>query len=135
MYQDTAYVDPDAQSLVHYKRGYFFEFFCDPVFTRAVCGEHTLKGLRGTYVDAEDGRLEGRAVAHGAADSVMEWDVDPPAGGEAEIRLFMAAGRSLPGADEVRNYVRTGGTGGSFKSRRSSGNRGWRDACHGRRKD
>ncbi len=111
MYQDTAYVDPDAQSLVHYKRGYFFEFFSDPVFTRAVCGEHTLKGLRGTYVDAEDGRLEGRAVAHGAADSVMEWDVDPPAGGEAEIRLFMAAGRSLPGAHEVRNNVRTGGTG------------------------
>jgi GH15 family glucan-1,4-alpha-glucosidase len=71
MYQDTAYVDPERHSLVHFKRGYFFEFFSEPAFTNAVCGEHTLKGLQGTYIDAEDGRLEGRPVAHGAADSVM----------------------------------------------------------------
>jgi oligosaccharide amylase len=109
MYQDTAYVDPQVPSLVHYKRGYYFEFFSDPPFTHAACGEHTLKGLQGTYVDAEDGRLEGRTVAHGAADSVMEWDVEPPAGGEAELRIFLAAARSLPGAHEVRDYVLLGG--------------------------
>jgi len=109
MYQDTAYVDPVTPSLVHYKRGYYFEFFSDPSFTHAVCGEHTLKGLQGTYVDAEDGRLEGRTVAHGAADSAMEWDVEPPSGGEAELRIFLAAGRSLPGVHEVRDYVRHGG--------------------------
>ncbi len=110
MYQDTAYVDPETPSLVHYKRGYYFEFFADPPFTHAVCGEHTLKGLQGTYVDAEDGRLEGRPVAHGAADSVMQWDLDPPAAGEVELRLFLAASRSLPGVHEVRDYVRHGGT-------------------------
>jgi oligosaccharide amylase len=109
MYQDTAYVDAESRSLVHYKRGYFFEFFSDPAFSRAVCGEHTLKGLRGTYVDAEDGRLEGRPVAHGAADSVIEWDLDPTADHDLEVRLFMAAGRSLPGVHEVRDYVRDGG--------------------------
>ena len=110
MYQDTAYVDPDVPSLVHYKRGYYFEFFADPPFTHAACGEHTLKGLKGTYVDAEDGRLEGRSVAHGAADSVMEWDVEPPPDGEAELRLFLAAARTLPAVHEIRNYVRQGGT-------------------------
>ncbi len=135
MYQDTAYVDPDAQSLVHYKRGYFFEFFSDPVFTRAVCGEHTLKGLRGTYVDAEDGRLEGRAVAHGAADSVMEWDVDPrpvarPRSGCSWRRAGPSPASTRSGTTSAREVPA-----GSFKSRRSSGNRGWRDACHGRRKD
>ena len=109
MYQDTAYVDPVAPSLVHYKRGYYFEFFSDPVVTQAVCGEHTVKGLRGTYVDAEDGRLEGRTVAHGAADSAMQWDLEPPEGGEAELRVFLAAARSLPGVHEVRDYVRRGG--------------------------
>ena len=36
MYQDTAYVDPGVPSLVHYKRGYYFEFFAEPSFTRAV---------------------------------------------------------------------------------------------------
>jgi oligosaccharide amylase len=110
MYQDTAYVDPGVPSLVHYKRGYFFEFFADPAFTHAACGEHTLKGLQGTYVDAEDGRLEGRSVAHGAADSVMEWDLEPPSGGEAEVRVFLAAAQSLPAVHEVREYVRRGGT-------------------------
>jgi len=109
MYQDTAYVDPGVPSLVHYKRGYYFEFFAEPSFTRAVCGEHTLKGLQGTYVDAEDGRLEGRTVAHGAADSVMQWDVEPPAGGAVELKIFLAAARTLEGAHEVRDYVRHGG--------------------------
>jgi glucoamylase len=109
MYQDTAYVDPSVPSLVHYKRGYFFEFFSDPPYQRAVCGEHTLKGLRGTYVDAEDGRLEGRAVAHGAADSVMQWDVEARPDQDTELRLFMAVGRSLPAVHQVRDYVRNGG--------------------------
>ena len=111
MYQDTAYVDPTVPSLVHYKRGYFFEFFSDPGYSRAVCGEHTLKGLRGTYVDAEDGHLEGRQVAHGAADSVMEWDVDARPDSDVQIQLFMVAGRSLPAIHEVRDYVRKGGYG------------------------
>ena len=109
MYQDTAYVDPATPSLVHYKRGYFFEFFSEPSFTRAVCGEHTLRGLRGTYVDAEDGRLEGGMVAHGAADSVMEWDLEAGADRETVVRLFLAAGRSLPAVHRVRDYVRQGG--------------------------
>ena len=110
MYQDTAFVDAAVPSLVHYKRGYFFEFFADPHYTRAVCGEHTLKGLQGTYVDAEDGRLEGRSVAHGAADSVMEWDIEAGPDREVEIRLFLAAGRSLPAVHQVRDYVRDGGS-------------------------
>ncbi|MGA7477288.1 MAG: glycoside hydrolase family 15 protein [Thermoplasmata archaeon] len=110
MYQDTAFVDASIPSLVHYKRGYFFEFFADPPYTRAVCGEHTLKGLQGTYVDAEDGRLEGRSVAHGAADSVMEWDFEAGPDREVEIRLFLAAGRSLPAVHQVRDYVRNGGS-------------------------
>ena len=110
MYQDTAYVDPSVHTLMHYKRGYFFEFFSDPPFSRAVCGEHTLKGLRGTYVDAEDGRLEGRPVAHGAADSVMEWDLEALSDRDSELRLFMAAGRSFPAVHQVRDYVRNGGS-------------------------
>jgi oligosaccharide amylase len=110
MYQDTAFVDASVPSLVHYKRGYFFEFFADPPCSRAVCGEHTLKGLQGTYVDAEDGRLEGRSVAHGAADSVMEWDFDAVPERDVEIRLFLAAGRSLPAVHQVREYVRNGGS-------------------------
>ncbi len=109
MYQDTAFVDVESESLVHYKRGFFFEFFSSPSFTRAVCGEHSLRGLRGSYVDAEDGRLEGGLIAHGAADSVMEWDLEPDGEAGTDVTLLLAAGRSLPGVHQIRDYVREGG--------------------------
>ena len=109
MYQDTAYVDPEARSLVHYKRGYYFEFFSEPDFTRAACGEHTLKGLKGTYVDAEDGLLEGRAIAHGAADSALQWDLDAVPDEDRTLRLFLAVGRSNESIHQTRDYVRAGG--------------------------
>ncbi|MFZ1024546.1 MAG: glycoside hydrolase family 15 protein [Thermoplasmata archaeon] len=111
MYQDTAYYDAAAQSLVHYKRGYYFEFFSDPPFNRAVCGEHTLKGLKGTYVDAEDGILEGREIAHGAADSVIEWDLQPESSDFTTLRLFVAIAQSLHAVHDMRDYVRKGGSG------------------------
>ncbi|HTT35802.1 MAG TPA: glycoside hydrolase family 15 protein [Thermoplasmata archaeon] len=109
MYQETAYVDTVREALIHYKRGFHFAFFSDPVFSHAVCGEHTLKGLQGTYVDAEDGRLDGRSVAHGAADSVIEWDLALAATEETTVRLFTALGTSRSAVHQVRDYVRTGG--------------------------
>ena len=109
MYQDTAYVDPSIGSLIHYKRGFYFEFFSDPPFTDAVCGEHTLKGLQGTYVDAEDGRLDGRKIAHGAADSVVQWDLDAGPDRETLLRSFVAIGTSAEGVHKIRDYVRNGG--------------------------
>ena len=109
MYQETAYVDPSSRSLVHYKRGYYFEFFSEPHFDRAACGEHTLKGLQGTYVDAEDGLLEGRTIAHGAADSALQWDVEARPDRDNVVRLFVALGQSNPAIHQLREYVREGG--------------------------
>jgi len=109
MYQDTAYVDGPVSALVHYKRGFYFEFFGDPAFGDAVCGEHTLKGLQGTYVDAEDGRLEGRRVAHGAADSVMQWDLEVGPSRPTTLRVFSAIGTSAEAVHRIRDYVRNGG--------------------------
>lgn len=111
MYQETAYVDPESSSVLHYKRGFYFEFFSDPTFTRAVCGEHTLKGLQGTYVDAEDGVLEGRQIAHGAADSAMQWDLNVRPDADSVVRLFVAIGGSADATHRIRDYVRNGGAG------------------------
>ncbi len=108
MYQDTAYLDPDRQVLVHYKRGFYFDFFSYPNFVKAVCGEHTVKGLKGTYVDAEDGVLSGRTISHGAADSVIQWDLSVRPERESSVRLFVAIGDSLDAAHRVRDYVRSG---------------------------
>ena len=109
LYQETAYVDPAAQALVHYKRRFYFEFFSDPPFDHAVCGEHTLKGLQGTYVDAEDGVLDGRAIAHGAADSVIEWDLEVVPGAPKRLRILLAIGASREAVRQVHEYVRAGG--------------------------
>ncbi len=110
MYQETAYVDPAASALVHYKRNFYFEFFSDPPFDQAVCGEHTLKGLKGTYVDAEDGVLAGRQIAHGAADSVLQWNVTAGPQTPVRIWIFLAMGRSREATRQVHDYVRAGGS-------------------------
>ena len=111
VYQDTAYVDADGRSVVHYKRGYYFRFLSDPQFSRAVCGQHTLHGLKGTYVDAEDGQLEGRLISHGAADSAMQWDLNLTAGAEAVVRLFVAIGLGLSATQRLASEVRSGDPG------------------------
>jgi oligosaccharide amylase len=105
LYQETAYCDPDYQSVVHYKRSFYFEFYGIPTFNRAVCGEHTLKGLKGTYVDAEDGVLDGRDISHGAADSVMQFDVTVRPGEERVVRIFVGMGDSPEGIHQLHQYV------------------------------
>jgi oligosaccharide amylase len=109
MYQDTAFVDWSLHSLVHFKRGFYFEFFSDPPFTRAACGEHSLKGLQGTYVDAEDGLLEGSLVAHGSPDSALQWDLEATPGAGTVLRFFVAAGTTLSDTGRLRELVRHGG--------------------------
>jgi glucoamylase len=110
MYQETAYVDPSASALIHYKRSFYFEFFSDPPFDQAVCGEHTLKGLQGTYVDAEDGVLSGRQIAHGAADSVLQWNVAAGPGTPVRIWILLAMGQTREATRQVHEYVRAGGS-------------------------
>lgn len=94
MYQDTCYWDAEQRSIVHYKRNYYFQLWGEPSFSGFTCGEHTLKGLQGSYVDAEDGKLEGSQISHGAADSVGQWDIVLPQGREAGLALLLAVGQS-----------------------------------------
>ena len=109
MYQDTAFVDAPLRSLVHFKRGFYFELFSDPSFSRAACGEHSLKGLEGTYVDAEDGLLEGSHVSHGSPDSALQWDLMATPGAGTVLRIFLAAGSTLAETGRLRELVRRGG--------------------------
>ncbi|MEM0129341.1 MAG: glycoside hydrolase family 15 protein [Thermoplasmata archaeon] len=109
LYQDTAFFEASSGALTHFKRGFYFRFFGEPSFDQAVCGEHTLRGLQGTYVDAEDGHLDGRLISHGAADSVAQWDVPLTSGPEATVRLFLAIGTSIEAIREMHGYVTRGG--------------------------
>ncbi len=94
MYQDTCYWDEPAGGVVHYKRNFYFMFRGLPRLTGFSCGEHTLKGLQGSYVDAEDGHLEGSPVSHGAADSVVQWDLSVGPGQTGRVALLLLIARS-----------------------------------------
>ncbi|HVL86739.1 MAG TPA: glycoside hydrolase family 15 protein [Candidatus Thermoplasmatota archaeon] len=94
MYQDTCYWDSERKTVNHYKRNFYFQLWGRPDFTGFTCGEHTLKGLRGSHVDAEDGKLEGGLISHGAADSVVQWDVEVQPDGEAIVYLLVMVGQS-----------------------------------------
>jgi oligosaccharide amylase len=106
MYQDTAYWDEERRTINHYKRNYYFQYMGSPGFTNFTCGEHTLKGLQGSYVDAEDGRLEGGRISHGAADSVVQWDVDVPPGGASTVRLLCMLGHSRQDVNKFWAYLK-----------------------------
>ena len=106
MYQDTAYWDEDRKTINHYKRNYYFQYMGAPDFDAFTCGEHTLKGLQGSHVDAEDGKLEGGRISHGAADSVVQWNVDVPAGGSRTVRLLCMIGQSRHDVNKFWAYLK-----------------------------
>ncbi len=105
LYRDTAYWDDERGTVTHYKRGFYFQLLGKPGFDAHSCGEHTLKGLEGSYVDAEDGSLEGNPISHGAADSVVQWDLDVPPGDERAVHLFVLMGRSRRDVNEFYEKV------------------------------
>ncbi len=105
IYQDTAYWEPTRQTILQYKRSYYFQICGTPRFDHYTCGEHTLKGLRGSYVDAEDGRLEGNAISHGSADSVVQWNLHVPPHGEVTTHMFMLVGRSLKEVNHLHDLL------------------------------
>ncbi len=97
---DTAYYDPFAQALIHYKRDRYFLFSgrigagstgMEAGISAYSCGE---RGVEGTWRDAEDGVLSGRAIAQGSVDSVIGYAITLPAKGEAALRTWMAAGKT-----------------------------------------
>jgi oligosaccharide amylase len=106
MYQDTAYWDEERRTITHYKRNYYFQLMGVPTFDAFTCGEHTLKGLQGSYVDAEDGKLEGGRISHGAADSVVQWDLTVPPGGEGTVRLLLMVGQSRQDVNKFWRYLK-----------------------------
>jgi oligosaccharide amylase len=101
---ETVFHDPDVSGLIHFKNNYFFMFGSQPQFSSYACGEHSVKGLNGTYVDAEDGKLLVSDVSHGSADSVAELTFTPEKDW-AEAYYYIIAARSLEEVYSVNQYL------------------------------
>ena len=95
---DTAYYDPDLRSLVHYraKRYLMVSFWSEGVqrIDEYACGTSGFHGAEGTWRDAEDGHLQGNAIAQGAVDSTIAHHVNVPGEGEKAVYMIIIAGHS-----------------------------------------
>ncbi|MGC4030373.1 MAG: glycoside hydrolase family 15 protein [Tepidisphaeraceae bacterium] len=95
---DTAYYDPELRSVVHYRgKRYILTTFFDGSEQRIdeyACGNSGFNGAEGTWRDAEDGTLQGNAIAQGAVDSTASIHVHAPANGEATAYMAMICAES-----------------------------------------
>lgn len=95
---DTAYYDPELRSIVHYRgQRYIMCTFFDGYEQRLdeyACGTSGFHGAEGTWRDAEDGHLQGNAIAQGAVDSTIALHVHTPAEGEHTAYLVMIMAES-----------------------------------------
>lgn len=105
IYQDTCYWDATPSAIVHYKRDTYLQLWGEPRFDGFTCGEHTLKGLQGSYVDARDGALDGNTISHGATDSVVQWDLDVQPGATTHVWLLLLLGSSRRRVNEAYRAI------------------------------
>src|SRR4051812_15421455 len=106
---DTAYFDPELRSIVHYraKRYLMMTFFSSgeqriDEFATGTSGFH---GAEGTWRDAEDGHLQGNAIAQGAVDSTISLHAQVAADGEKTVYMVMIAGESREELIELHRWI------------------------------
>jgi GH15 family glucan-1,4-alpha-glucosidase len=94
---DTAFFDPQTRSVIHYKaHRYLLVNCCDPMrcgVEEFACGAKEVRGLEGTWRDAEDGSLEGGPIAQGSVDSTIAVRMKLDARGQAVAYYWIIAGR------------------------------------------
>jgi len=95
---DTAYFDPELQSIIHYRgqRYVMVTFYADGEqrIDEYATGTSGFQGAEGTWRDAEDGHLQGNPISQGAVDSTIAHHLQLPAEGERTIYMVIIAGQS-----------------------------------------
>ena len=111
---DTAYFDPEMQSMVHYraKRYLGVTFFTQEGSAEAVphiheyaTGTSGFHGKEGTWRDAEDGHLQGNAISQGSVDSTMSFHAKVPAEGDRTVYMVLIAGESREELIEMHRWI------------------------------
>lgn len=106
---DTAYYDPETESVIHYKRDRYFLINCLCSGMAGVkhyaAGINDFRETEGTWRDAEDGILSGDAIADGSVDSTIGIYLDLPADGEAKAYCWMTVGKSYDAVTRLNNLV------------------------------
>ncbi len=116
---DTAGYKPDEKALLHYKGQRYFLLNAQSRDTvgldQFATGVKRVRGLKGTWADAEDGRLSGNPIAQGSVDSVFAAHLTVPAGGMAIAYCWIAAGCDWKAVRRINALVVKRGPGGFLK--------------------
>jgi glucoamylase len=105
---DTAYFDPRAKSIIHYKgrRVFLVNMECEGnSFSEYSIGLLGIEGKMGTYMDAEDGNLSGNAIEHGQVDSVVSLDLSIGPKTLKTVYYWIAIGKSIEETKKLNEEV------------------------------
>ncbi len=107
---DTAALDPQTGGVVHYKAARYFlangrTQHSDGLSGFAV-GQKGIRGLEGTYRDAEDGTLSGNPIAQGTVDSVISLSLEVDGNSSAKAYFWLAAGQTWEEVRVIDSVVR-----------------------------
>ncbi len=104
---DTAFYEPEALALVHYKKDRYFLINTAPHFDNFATGRKDFRDQEGTWRDAEDGNLNGGAITEGSADSTIQINLTIEAQATREFYYWICAGKSLAEVSELNTHVIT----------------------------
>lgn len=128
----AVYYDPERRAMFHYKGEHWFCENGKTVGANAVgvgqftCGEACVRGSWGTFEDAEDGWLEGRAVAQGEVDATIGFGTKDGfgsklgAGETATVYYWLAGGKSHAEAAELDDRLTAGDIEDIFEKTRAA---------------
>ncbi len=106
---DTAFFDPDARAVIHYKaRRYVLvsgSTEAEHGISEFACGRSGIGSSEGTWRDAEDGVLSMNAIQQGAVDSTIALDLALEPSGSATAFYWICAGRRYREVRELDHYV------------------------------
>ncbi|WP_274649382.1 glycoside hydrolase family 15 protein [Paenibacillus humicola] len=108
---DTAAFVPENNSMVHYKRQYYFMFNGstgdgDSGVHEYSTGVKRFNHAKGTWVDAEDGKLSCNPIAQGSVDSVVGFRLRVPGSASRKMHYWMTIGKNMLDVKTLDAYVR-----------------------------
>ena len=104
---DTAFYEPEALALVHYKKDRYFLVNTEPHFDNFATGRKAFRDQEGTWRDAEDGNLRGGAITEGSVDSTIQINLTIEPQDTEEFYYWICAGKSLSEVSELNRHIKT----------------------------
>ncbi len=102
---NTAYFNPKKNAIIYYKNNRYFLISSSKVFDDYAIGKFNVYGMKGTYIDAEDGELSKNAIDHGTVDSVISFHLPLEKKSEAVVYYWIAAGKKHGEILELNDHV------------------------------